>query len=62
MWGIELTDAAGRRIDEIIVPGSIDTVRDWCRRAVDGRPEAARARLVSTDGLLEYAYPEGAAD
>ncbi|MBA4806219.1 hypothetical protein [Brevundimonas sp.] len=57
MWGIVLTDATGRLIDEV-VPAPIEGVRDWCRRAVEGRPEAVQARLVSPDGLLEYVYPE----
>lgn len=58
MWGIVLTDATGRLIDEVVVPAPIEGVRDWCRRAVEGRPEAVQARLVSPDGLLEYVYPE----
>ena len=58
MWGIELTDAAGRRIDEVVICGPIETLRDRCRGLLDERPEAVLARLVSADGLLEYEYPE----
>ena len=33
-------------------------MRGWRRRVLEARPDAVRARLVSTDGLLD-AYPEG---
>lgn len=59
MWGIELTDAAGRKIDEVVVSGPIESIRDRCRRLLDVRPDAVSARLLSPDGLLEYEYPEG---
>ena len=58
MWGIVLTNAAGDAIDQVVVDAPIECLRDWCRQALESRPEAARARLVSDDGLLEYAYPE----
>jgi len=58
MWGIELTDATGRRIEEVVICGPIETLRDRCRGLLDARPEAVLARLVPADGLLEYEYPE----
>ena len=58
MWGIELRDATGRWIEQVVVCGPIETIRDRCRGLLDARPEAVLARLVSPDGLLEYEYPE----
>ncbi len=59
MWGILLTNAAGEAIDQVVVDAPIEAIREWCRRSLEARPDAVRARLVSTDGLLDYAYPEG---
>jgi hypothetical protein len=61
MWSIVLTDAAGERLEEILVEAPIEAVREQCRRLVERRPDAAQARLASPDGLLDYAYPEEAA-
>lgn len=58
MWGIVLTNTAGEAIDELTVDAPIEAIRDWCRKALEGRPDAVRASLVSTDGLMDYAYPE----
>lgn len=58
MWGIVLINAAGEAIDLVRAEAPIEGIRDFCRRLVETRPEAAQARLVSTDGLLDYAYPE----
>lgn len=59
MWGIVLINAAGETIDQVVAEAPIDGLRDWCRKLLETRPDAAQARLISTDGLLEYAYPEG---
>ena len=59
MWGIVLTNAAGEAIAELAVEAPFESMRDWCRRAVESRPDAAFARFVSTDGLFEYVYPDG---
>lgn len=58
MWGIELSDAGGRWIDEVVVAGPIETLRDRCHGLLIAYPDAALARLISPDGLLEYEYPE----
>jgi len=58
MWGVELIDAGGRRMDEVVVAGPIETLRSRCHGLLIAYPEAALARLVSPDGLLEYEYPE----
>lgn len=58
MWGIELIDAEGERVDEVVFPGPLDTIRDWCRSCLDARPDVRIARLKTPDGLLEYVYPE----
>lgn len=59
MWGIVLTNAAGDAVGELTVEAPFETMRDWCRYALESRPDAAFARLVSTDGLFEYVYPDG---
>jgi hypothetical protein len=59
MCGIVLINAAGEAIDQVVAEAPIDGLRDWCRALLERRPDAACARLISTDGLLEYAYPEG---
>lgn len=60
MWGIVLTDITGEPVGELTIEAPFETMRDWCRRALEGRPDAAFARLVSTDGLFDYVYPDGA--
>lgn len=59
MWGIVLTNAAGDAIEHLVIDAPIESLRDWCRRTVESRSEAVRARLISKDGFLDYAYPEG---
>lgn len=59
MWGIVLTDATGKLLEEILVEAPIEAVREQCRRLVESRPNAAQGRLASPDGLLDYVYPEG---
>lgn len=61
MWDIELINAEGKPIEAVVAEAPIDGLRDWCRALLARRPDAIRARLISTDGLLEYAYPEGEA-
>ena len=61
MWGIVLIDAAGCRLDELVFHGPIEAIREGCRRHLEARPDAAQARLMSPDGLLDYVYPEPAA-
>ena len=58
MWGIVLIDAAGGRLEEVVFHGPIEAIREGCRRYLEARPDAAQARLVSPDGLLDYVYPE----
>lgn len=58
MWGIILTDARGRMIDRILVDAPIEAMRDWCRRILEARPDAARAALESSDDSFAYAWPE----
>ncbi|MBB5745724.1 hypothetical protein [Brevundimonas variabilis] len=62
MWGIVLINAAGDMVDSFVLPGPIETIRDGCRRHLEARPDAAQARLVSQDGLLDHVYPECGAD
>lgn len=62
MWDVILTGKAGELIEAVRVPAPIETIRDWCRRALETRPDAVEARLRSPDGLFEYVYPEAPAD
>lgn len=57
MWEIVLTNAAGEAVGGLIVQAPFETMRDWCRRAVESRPDAAFARLVSKDGMFDFVYP-----
>lgn len=58
MWGIVLSNAAGEEVERVTVEAPFEAMRDWCRRTLEGRPDAAQARLVSSDGLFDYVYPE----
>jgi len=58
MWGIELSDATGRAIKRVVVDVPIEAVRAQCRETLETHPDAVIARLISTDGFLEYVYPE----
>ena len=58
MWGIILTNDAGEEVDRVTVEAPFEAMRDWCRRVLEARPDASRARLLSTDGSFDYAYPE----
>lgn len=57
MWGIALIDAEGETIDEVVFPGPMETIRDWCQSCLEARPDARQARLRTPDGLLDYVYP-----
>lgn len=61
MWGIVLTNAAGEAVEELTVEAPFESMRDQCRQALAARPDAVFARVVSTDGLFDFAYPDGAA-
>ena len=58
MWGIVLSNGDGEPIGRLVVEAPIEAIRDWCRLALESRPEAVQARLESEDGYLDYAYPE----
>lgn len=58
MWGIVFTNAAGEAVGELTVEAPFESMRDWCRQALESRPDAAFARLVSADGFFDYVYPE----
>lgn len=59
MWGIVLTNAAGEAVEELSVEAPFESMRDQCRQALAARPEAVLARLVSTDDLFDFVYPDG---
>ncbi|WP_299177353.1 hypothetical protein [uncultured Brevundimonas sp.] len=58
MWRIVLANAAGETVAELTVEAPFESLRDWCRQSLEARPDAAFARLVSTDGLFAFAYPD----
>lgn len=58
MWAIVLSNGDGEPIGRLVVEAPIEAIRDWCRLALESRPEAVQARLESEDGYLDYAYPE----
>lgn len=57
MWGIVLTNAAGETVEALTVEAPFESMHDWCRQVLEARPDAAYARLVSTDGLFDFCYP-----
>lgn len=56
MWGIVLTNAAGEPVDQVTVDAPFESLRDRCRQLLDGRPDAAHARIKSADGLFDFSY------
>jgi hypothetical protein len=58
MWGIILTNAAGEQVDEVTIDAPFESLRERCRNLVEARPDAAQARLRSSDGFFDYVYPE----
>lgn len=61
MRGIVLTNAAGEAVEKLTVEAPFESMRDQCRQALAAHPDAVFARVVSTDGLFDFAYPDGAA-
>lgn len=57
MWRIVLTNAAGNAVGELTMEAPFESMREWCRLALESRPDAAFARLVSTDGMFDFAFP-----